>query len=781
MTIARKVTITLVLLGLFLSCIAAAYVAQREYQVALDKLVATALAQAQSRPDLQLYFYHHDEYRLNQLLGEFLQSNAVSAAIAYSNLGDVMARRDLSNSPSRNIPSLQATRANISVTDTGLVAFDSEKKQSSTGFWSALKESDPTIYLTMTVFSAVNPVAKGLGLSDFAEALTKPGVNNSLVVIGYINLAIDRSILLNGIRTKIIRVFLFSIALLMLCSIPIYLISRRATASLTELKQTANDILSGIDARKLEFTEDNEFKEIGQLLNSVLDTSTSQKYEVELDHKLLLLKADERASQLSMREQQLSQASEEISANREQLHRLANYDHLTSLPNRQLFVEQLELLLRLCARDAKPLAVLFLNLDNFSRINESLGRNAGDLLLKEVGKRLVGCLRSSDILAHYVNTNEGMNISRFGGDEFAFVLSQLDSIDAAGMVAQRVTDRLVEPMIIDGHELVVSSSIGIAIAPRNGMDVEGLLRCASTAMQQAKSTSNSNFLFYKEYMEPTDQDDLKIESELRKAIDRHELSLHYQPQVDTTGGSIICAEALLRWENPEFGSVSPARFIPLAEKMGLIWELGDWVLVEACRQMKAFKEQGLELPRIAINISPQQFKPAFITRVREVLLASNLSPSMLELGLSEVVLMDNDSDVLKFLQELKETGVYLSLENFGTNHAPISYLGRHPLDEIKIDRSFVLDCDTRKDAARLVKAIIAMAKSLNLHTVAEGVETAGQYRFLAANGVSIMRGYLFSKPVPAAELQQLLVVPWHFMPQLQKMALMGELKLNSGY
>jgi len=779
MTTARKVTITFVLLGLILSCIAAAYVAQREYQVALDKLVATALAQTRNRPDLQLYFYHREESRLNGLLGEFLQSDAVSSAIAYSNLGDVMARRDLSNSPSRNIPTLQATRENIPVTETRLVAFDSDRKQSSVGFWSSLINSDATIFLTMPAFSAVNPAAKGLDLLDFAEASTKAGANNSLAVIGYINLAIDRSILLADIRAKIIRVFLLSITLLMLCAIPIYLITKRATASLAELKQTASDILSGIAARKLEFTDDDEFKEIRQLLNSVLDTSASQKYEVGLNQKLLLLQADERASQLSIREQQLNRASEEIIATREQLHRLANYDHLTSLPNRQFFIEQLELLLRLCARDAKPLAVLFLNLDNFSRINESLGRNAGDLLLKEVGKRLVGCLRSSDILAHYVNSNEGMNISRFGGDEFAFVLSQLDSIDSAGMVAQRVTDRLLEPFVIEGHELVISSSIGIAIAPRNGMNGEGLLRCASAAMQQAKSTSKGNFLFYKEYMESTHQDELEIESELRKAIDRNELSLHYQPQVDTTVGSIICAEALLRWESPKFGSVSPARFIPLAEKMGLIWELGDWVLVEACSQMKAFREQGLELPRIAINISPQQFKPAFITRVREALLEANLSPSKLELGLSEVVLMDNDSNVLKFLQELKETGVYLSLENFGTNHAPISYLGRHPLDEIKIDRSFVLDCDTRKDAAGLVKAIIAMAKSLNLHTVAEGVETAGQYRFLAANGVNIMRGYLFSKPVPAAKLKQLLRVPWHFMPQLQRMALIEELPSNT--
>jgi len=780
MTIARKVTIIFIALSLLLSCIASGYVAQRAYQLALDKLVATALAQVSNRPDLQLYFYRHDESRLEQLLGEFLTSNAVHIAIAYTNLGEVMARRDRSDSKSRNIPSLQTTRENISVTDTGLVAFDSEKQPSGTGLWSFLNENDRTIYLTMPVFSPVNPVTKGLGLSDFAEALSEPGANNSLVVIGFINLAIDRSSLLLDIRTEVIRVFIFSMALLMLCAIPIYLISKRALTSLAQLKQTASDIMSGIDARKLDITEDNEFKNIAELLNSFLDNSASQKYEVGLDHKLLLLKADERASQLSMRDQQLSEASEEISAAREQMHRLANYDHLTSLPNRQLFTEQLELLLRLCARDAKPLAVLLLNLNNFGRINESLGRDVGDLLLKEIGKRLVGCLRSSDILAHYVNATEGMNISRFGGDEFAFVLSQIDSTDAAEMVAQRVTDRLVEPILIHDHELVVSSSIGIAIAPRNGMDVEALLRCASTAMQHAKSTSNGNVLFYSEDMEPTDQDDFKIESELRKAIDRNELSLHYQPQVDTTDGSIICAEALLRWESSELGLVSPARFIPLAEKMGLIWELGDWVLVEACRQMNAFNEQGLELPRISINISPQQLRPEFITRVREVLLAANLSPSKLELGLAEFILMDNDSDVFKFLQELKKTGVYLSLDNFGTNHAPISYLGRYPLDEIKIDRSFVLNCDTRKDAAKLVKAIIAMARSLNLHTVAEGVETAGQYRFLAANGVTIMRGYLFSKPVPAAELQQLLLVPWHFMPQLQRMALIRELVSPSG-
>jgi diguanylate cyclase (GGDEF)-like protein len=433
----------------------------------------------------------------------------------------------------------------------------------------------------------------------------------------------------------------------------------------------------------------------------------------------------------------------------------------------------------LCARSAKPLAVLFINLNDFHRINESLGRNAGDTLLQEVGKRLVSCVRASDVLAHYVNSEDSVNVSRIGGDEFAVVLSQLDAVDAAGLVAQRIVDKLIEPLTIQGHELVVCPSIGIAVAPRNGMDAEDLLTSSCTAMHHAKMDNNRNFLFFSDEMQATGQDDLKMESELRKALERNELCLHYQPQVDTTNGSIICAEALLRWEHAEFGPVSPAKFIRLAEKMGLIWELGDWVLVQACRQMQEFKKLGLDLPRIAINISPQQFRPAFVTRLREVLQSANLSPSMLELGLSEVILMDNDSNVLSFLQELKDTGVYLSLENFGTNHAPISYLSRHPLDEIKIDRSFVLDCDKRKDAARLVKAIIAMARSLNLRTVAEGVENEGEFRFLAENGVGIMRGYLFSKPVPASELQQLLLVPWHFMTQIQRMALVAELNASS--
>ena len=780
MTIAGKINFLFIVSGLFLISMATGYVAQREYEVTLDDLIGKAQVRTHSRPELQFYLYREDKRGLEQILDNFLDSQAITGAVAYSSLSETLSSRNINGAAPGDAPSLAPIRAESAISDTNLVAFDEYHNFSGTGFWPTLIAGNPTMYLTMPIFSPVNPTAKNLALSDFAKALTEPKSNDSLVVIGYINLAIDRSVLLRQVSHTANRILLGGLALLILCTIPIYLITRRETAPIIKLTQIAHQILSGEIDTKTRIDTSGEYSDIAKVLSGIIENPALLEHEDGLEHKLLLLTAGERASQLSIREEELSKATEEISEAREQLHKLANYDHLTSLPNRQLFTEQLNLLLRLCARNAKPLALLILKLDDFHRINESLGRTAGDLLLQEAGKRLAGCLRGSDILAHNVDSNEELNISRLGGDEFAMVLSQLDSIDTAGLVAQRLTERLIEPMTIEGREIVVKPNIGIAVAPRNGMEAEDLLRGATTALHHAKSISEGNFLFYRDDMEDTGQDDLKMESELRKAIERGELTLHYQPQVDTSNGSIICAEALLRWEHPEFGQVSPAQFIPLAEKNGLIWELGEWVLVEACRQMGEFKEQGLELPRVAIKISPRQIQPAFATRLREVLQSSDISPSMLELGLSEAVLMDHDSIALKFLQELKEIGVYLSLENFGTGHAPIGYLSRHPLDEIKIDRSFVADCDKRKSAASLVKAIIAMANSLELRTVAEGVETEGEYRFLADNGVSVMRGYLFSKPITAAELQQLLVVPWHYMAQLQRMALMADLASSSG-
>ncbi|MEZ5501193.1 MAG: EAL domain-containing protein [Halioglobus sp.] len=773
MTLTRKSVGFFVCSSLILSLVATALVAQGAYRQAIDKLAAVAAARVEQRPEIPWFFYREQHSSLQYFLHIFLEQPAVTAAVAYSSIGTAVAETGMNGTSTERFPALASIRGDASVTDTTLTALDEANAPSGTHFWSMLFSGKSKLYLTIPVFLPVDSAAPNLKLEDFATAMNRAQKNGSRVVIGYIQLAINPAEVMAVTRTTAIEVFFSTLFLMILTSISFLLIVRRDINSLNQLKQLASQILSGSKHQTGIVLRSDEYLDIGTVLNNVMQDSTDLKQEVDLEHKLALMKADQKATQLSEREQELSRATEEINATREQLHRLANYDRLTSLPNRQLFTEQLGLLLRLCARNAKPLALLFINLDNFHRINELLGRSSGDLLLQEVAKRLSGCLRTSDVLAHYVNPDDQMNISRVGGDEFAIAPSQLDQIEAASLIAQRVKARLLEPMIIDSQELVVNPSIGIALAPRNSMDAEELLSFASAAMHHAKMHSSEECLVYSEEMEASGQDDLKLESELRKAIDRNELRLHYQPQVDTSDGSIICAEALLRWEHPELGSVSPTRFISLAERTGLIWELGDWALVEACRQMKDFRDQGLLLPRIAINISPQQFKPVFISRLQEVLRASELPGSALELGLSEAILMENDSGNLKFLQELKDVGVYLSLENFGTSHAPITYLSRHPLDEIKIDRSFVADCDKRREHARLVQAIIAMANSLSLRTVAEGVETEGEYRFLANNGVGVMRGYLFSKPLPAAELQRLLVVPWHFMSQIQRMALLS--------
>lgn len=415
------------------------------------------------------------------------------------------------------------------------------------------------------------------------------------------------------------------------------------------------------------------------------------------------------------------------------------------------------------------LALLFLDLDNFKRINDSLGHSAGDLLLREVASRLASCVRESDVIAHYVDGGSKIDVSRLGGDEFTVVLNQIDSPEAAAMVAQRLVESLAAPMIINGHELVVTPSIGIAIAPRDAGNVEDLLKAADTAMYHVKDTGKNSFLFYSSDMDAAGVERLKLENDLRKAVERNELVLHYQPQVDTNTGTVVGVESLIRWQHPQHGLVPPFKFIPLAEEMGLIDELGDWVLCEACRQMKVFEKLGFNLPKVAVNVSALQFNPRFISRVAEVLNEYKLKPSSLELELTEGVVMNNATDTIQALHDLKKLGVSLSIDDFGTGYSSLSYLSRFPLDELKIDRSFVIDFDKSDTDASLVIAIIAMGKSMNLRLVAEGVETHEQYHFLTENGANIIQGYLFSKPVDAKDLAPMLA-PNHFKRQIEKIS-----------
>ena len=386
-------------------------------------------------------------------------------------------------------------------------------------------------------------------------------------------------------------------------------------------------------------------------------------------------------------------------------------------------------------------------------------------MLREVAKRLSRCVRESDVVAHYVELDSQINVSRLGGDEFTVVLNQLDSSESAGIVARRLIETLTEPMTIEGHELVVTPSIGIAIAPGDADTVEGLLKAADTAMYHAKSSGRNKFMFFDHSMGATDVERLTLENDLRRAMERKELMLHYQPQVDTLTGAVVGVEALMRWNHPELGFVPPFKFIPLAEDIGLIGELGEWGLEEACRQMVELQVLGLRLPKVSVNVSALQFNHAFIKRVAEVLQKTGLRPIRLALELTEGIMLDDAESTLSGLTNLKEMGVGLSIDDFGTGYSSLSYLSRFPLNELKIDRSFVIDFDKSENDASLVIAIIAMAKSMRLGLVAEGVETLEQYHFLRQQGASVIQGYLFSKPVPLDELKPLLV-PGYFTTQI---------------
>jgi diguanylate cyclase (GGDEF)-like protein len=562
--------------------------------------------------------------------------------------------------------------------------------------------------------------------------------------------------------------FLVSLLLVLLSSYLTLTITRRITAPLSMMARVADEIAAGKLKDSVPVEGTGEVREIANLLNGIISGLSKYKTRMDVDHQLLSMKVEERTSQLTQRNEELNQAVLEVTETKDRLRQMAYYDSLTALPNRRLFTEQLDLLLRLARRNGETLALLFLDLDNFKRINDSLGHSAGDQLLREVGMRLSGCVRDSDVVAHYVESGPRIDVSRLGGDEFTVVLNQIDCPESAGIVAQRLLDALSQPMVIGGHELVVTPSIGIALAPGDASDVDGLLKAADTAMYHAKAAGKNNCLFYHSDMDAAGVERLQLEADIRRALERNEFVLHYQPQVDTRNGTVVGAEALVRWQHPEKGMIPPFRFIPLMEEMGFIGALGDWVLREACQQMKTFEANGLKLPKVAVNVSALQFNPAFIRSVKEVLQETGLTPSKLELELTEGVVMDDANATIRALAELKDMGVSLSIDDFGTGYSSLSYLSRFPLDELKIDRSFVIEFDKSDNDSSLVIAIIAMARSMNLRLVAEGVETHEQYEFLTSNGAHVIQGYLFSKPVPAAELEPLLA-PWHFMEQIQSM------------
>ncbi|MDO8772858.1 MAG: EAL domain-containing protein [Burkholderiaceae bacterium] len=425
----------------------------------------------------------------------------------------------------------------------------------------------------------------------------------------------------------------------------------------------------------------------------------------------------------------------------ERISYLAYYDDLTGLPNRMLFKERLSQAFIEADRKEQQVGIMFLDIDHFKDVNDTLGHEAGNLLLQATAKRLQGCFRSRDTVA------------RFGGDEFAVLLAEVGHVDDAAQVAQQVIDRFKEPVDILGHELFVTFSMGIALYPVDDGDVETLLRNADSAMYSSKAAGRDSYQFYSAAMTERATRHLALQTGLRRALDKGEFLLHYQPQLECGSGRIIGVEALVRWQNPDKGLISPAQFIPVAEETGLIVPIGEWVLRTACLQAKAWQEQGLPHMRMAVNLSARQFKDSqFPQRVLEILNEAGLDPQYLELEITESILVDGLDTVNAVLQDFKRAGIMISLDDFGTGYSSLSYLKRFPIDKLKIDQSFVRDALTDVNDASLVRAVIAMARALRLTVIAEGVETQGHLDFLRADGCDEIQGYHIGRPMPAAQV-----------------------------
>ncbi|MCI0995942.1 EAL domain-containing protein [Pseudomonas corrugata] len=432
----------------------------------------------------------------------------------------------------------------------------------------------------------------------------------------------------------------------------------------------------------------------------------------------------------------------ERKASEQRIHRLAYYDALTHLPNRTLFQDRLHTALQSAERQKNWVVLMFLDLDRFKPINDSLGHAAGDRMLKDMATRLLGCVTDDDTVA------------RMGGDEFTLLLEPRSSrelaLNRAITVAEQILASLVRPFVLEGREFFVTASIGIALSPQDGNELSQLMKNADTAMYHAKERGKNNFQFYQADMNASALERLELESDLRHALEQNEFVLYYQPQFSGDGKRLTGAEALLRWRHPRRGLVPPGDFIPVLEELGLVVDVGDWVIDEACRQLKTWHQAKVRVPKVSVNISARQFSDGQLgTRIANILRSTGLSPACLELELTESILMREVSEAMQILAGLKNLGLSIAVDDFGTGYSSLNYLKQFPIDVLKIDRTFVDGLPSGEQDAQIARAIIAMAHSLNLAVIAEGVETHEQLDFLREHGCDEVQGYLFGRPMPA--------------------------------
>ncbi|SHO48844.1 putative bifunctional diguanylate cyclase/phosphodiesterase [Desulfopila aestuarii] len=441
----------------------------------------------------------------------------------------------------------------------------------------------------------------------------------------------------------------------------------------------------------------------------------------------------------------------------EEIKRLAFYDGLTGLSNRLFFMNQLEQEILYAKRKSTIFALLYLDLDQFKRVNDTFGHYVGDQLLKKIALDLQNCIRAADIASRFCDNDLEKLIARLGGDEFTIILTGVRKVEHVATVARRIVKELPKPYTIEGHEIAITTSVGISMYPADGKDPNILLKHADTAMYQAKKSGRNNYQFFRKELNAEVVERFSLERDISRALDRNEFILYYQPKIDLRSMGIVGAEALIRWNHPERGMVSPAKFIPIAEESGQIVGINRWVVKTAIEQWQKWISTGHVPGTVAVNMSGYQFaQQKVMNTVAEALELSGLDPEFLEIEITENILMQNISEAAAVLQQLKNMRVRIGIDDFGTGYSSLSYISSFKVDTIKIDRSFVMGCIEKPDNLVIIKTIIAMGQSLGIKVVAEGVETAEQLELIRQHGADMAQGYYFSKPVPPEEYIRLL-------------------------
>lgn len=443
----------------------------------------------------------------------------------------------------------------------------------------------------------------------------------------------------------------------------------------------------------------------------------------------------------------------DIKAAQEHYEHLANHDRLTGLPNRNLFYDRLQHGLEKALRSEEKLALMFIDLDNFKNINDSMGHDMGDLVLSQTAERLRTCTRKEDTIA------------RLGGDEFTVLAEDLhDPVSVMSATANRIIEMLAQPFRLNGLEAEISASVGIALYPDNGPDLQSLLKNADAAMYQAKQTGKNNYQFFTESMNVESQQRVQLEKDLRRALKNDELYLAYQPQIEMESGRIIGLEALLRWRHPQLGLIPPQQFIPVAESSGLIHSIGDWVMNAACSQIAEWEKRGMNGFRVAVNLSARQFRHNHLAQsIRNTLTEKNIDPTLLEIELTESAMMDDTDQANHIMHQLKDMGIHIAVDDFGMGYSSLNYLKRFPIDSLKIDSNFIREVASSEDDAAIASAIITMGHSMQLKVIAEGVETEEQMGFLKARDCDAVQGFYMSYPLPAEKITTILgAVPGYF-------------------